>query len=269
MSIIRPCRKNDISAVRKLVSGIWDGNDYLPLYFSDWVDDGNFYAIEHNGRIAGTGKITLLPGKTAWLEGLRIDPALQGHGLGKELAGFIFSRALDLQKRGKVRFIEFSTYYLNDRSIGISAKAGFRTMESFYILAKEKDKGSIHPVKSDISGADLKYSNYIPAGWKFLHRTHGYLKWLNNNCSAYTYDGLKVYIRKNDTVINPAGIPDPDKITAVGNSIMSGDYFETILTENEGHLVKDFLKRGWFFWDKPHKPNMSVYRYSPGVDIGS
>lgn len=268
MNRIRLCKKKDLPQVEGFVKDIWEGNDYLPQFFNEWVEDGNFYALEYGGRVAGTAKITILPGKTAWLEGLRIDPALQGKGLGKELSAYIFNKALNMKKEGLVRHLEFCTYYMNDRSINISSGAGFTLRKVFYVMSRKRTQNKIKPCRFSLTGSSIIYNDYIPAGWKIIRNTRGALKWLNEKGNAYEYNGNKVYIRKSDTVLNPAvRDPDPEIMIGLGDTLINSEYYEIVLPVESRHLIKEYKKNGFFFWDKPEKPNMFVFSFNPGVDI--
>ncbi len=268
MNKIRLCRKNDLADVKRFVRNIWDGNDYLPQFFNEWVEDGNFYALEYNGKVAGTAKITILPGKVAWLEGLRIDPAFQGKGLGKELSAFIFRKALNMKKEGSVRYLEFCTYYMNDRSINISTDAGFTLKKAFYVMSRKRTQKKAVPAEIKLCRNDIIYEDYIPAGWKIIRNTRGAIKWLNEKGTAYEYKGNKVYVRKSDTVLNPAVInPDPAIMAVLGDTLIDSEYYEVVLPAESTHLIKQYKKNGFFFWDKPEKPNMFVFSFNPGVDI--
>src|SRR5512136_867221 len=84
--IVRPMTMADKPAVLKISSRIWEGNDYVPLFFDRWVEEGGFWAAELRGRLVGYGKATQLSPGEWWLEGLRVDPDCRKRGIGKELS---------------------------------------------------------------------------------------------------------------------------------------------------------------------------------------
>ncbi len=69
--IIREVRPEDRSFIKEIAKLTWGGEDYLARVFDEWLGD-NFYALEVDGRVVGTAKLTLLPGRVGWLEGLRM-----------------------------------------------------------------------------------------------------------------------------------------------------------------------------------------------------
>jgi GNAT superfamily N-acetyltransferase len=93
--VVRPMTMADKPAVMKVSSRIWEGNDYVPLFFDRWIVDGGFWAAELRGRLVGYGKATQLSPGEWWLEGLRVDPGRRKRGVGKELSRLVLERTLD------------------------------------------------------------------------------------------------------------------------------------------------------------------------------
>jgi GNAT superfamily N-acetyltransferase len=92
---VRPMTMADKPAVLRVSSRIWEGNDYVPLFFDRWAGEGGFWAAELRGRIVGYGKATQLSPGEWWLEGLRVDPDCRKRGIGKELSRQVLHRTLD------------------------------------------------------------------------------------------------------------------------------------------------------------------------------
>lgn len=92
---VRPMTMADKPAVLRISSRIWEGNDYVPLFFDHWVKGGGFWAAELRGRIVGYGKATEFAPGEWWLEGLRVDPRCRKRGIGKELSRQVLHRTLD------------------------------------------------------------------------------------------------------------------------------------------------------------------------------
>ena len=92
---VRPVTVADKPAVMRISSRIWQGGDYVPLFFDRWVKAGGFWGIELRGRLVGYGKATELAPGELWLEGLRVDPGYRKRGLGKDLSRQVVLRTLD------------------------------------------------------------------------------------------------------------------------------------------------------------------------------
>jgi GNAT superfamily N-acetyltransferase len=109
---MRPARLTDKPAVLEWDKAIWEGEDYIPFVFDEWVADphGRFMVAEYDGQVVGLGKLTRLEDEDWWLEGLRVNPAFEGHGI----AGQIYDEMLRLWKelgRGAVRMMTMNTRY--------------------------------------------------------------------------------------------------------------------------------------------------------------
>ncbi|MBI3241418.1 MAG: GNAT family N-acetyltransferase [Chloroflexi bacterium] len=86
----RPARPDDHPAMLALCAKIWDGNDYIPEVWDDWLAEphGQFTAVMDGETLIGLGKLSLMADgaqKEWWLQGLRIDPAYRGQGIGRQL----------------------------------------------------------------------------------------------------------------------------------------------------------------------------------------
>jgi GNAT superfamily N-acetyltransferase len=178
--IIRALNNRDLRAVCDLSTKIWDGKDYLASVAKDWILDGGFYGLELDGKIVGTAKMTLMPNRVVWLEGLRVLPEFQKQGYGKKLADFILKLALKLVKKGKADLIEFSTYYKNTETIALATAAGFQEVDKFYLLSHKPVETKEINLRFKIHPDTYKgYPTALPFGWKFLHPNMKSLRWLN------------------------------------------------------------------------------------------
>jgi hypothetical protein len=127
---LRPMTAADRPAILAIASRTWEGSDYLPWVFDDWIADrdGEFVAAVRGGRVVGCGKLTFLTLHDAWLEGLRKDPDVTEGGLAELVTRhFLWGIA----RRPGLRSVRFSTYVLNERSIAANERLGFRRRCAF------------------------------------------------------------------------------------------------------------------------------------------
>ncbi|MBX3062608.1 MAG: GNAT family N-acetyltransferase [Anaerolineae bacterium] len=96
--IIRPAQERDRAALESIALRIGNGWDYLPRFISDWLNDptGEFFVVEVDSQVVGTGKLTRLSADEWWLEGLRVDPDFQGRGIGSLLHQYALRRASEM-----------------------------------------------------------------------------------------------------------------------------------------------------------------------------
>ena len=127
---------SDKPAILDIASRIWEGTDYLPAVFDEWVADGQgeFAAVLLDGRVVGCGKLSFLTDTDAWLEGLRKDPKVSERGLGGAVVDYLLSR---LAGRTNLASVRFATYVKNRASIVTSERAGFRVRTVLSVKAWE------------------------------------------------------------------------------------------------------------------------------------
>lgn len=118
----QPSDKDQVSA---LCAKIWEGEDYLPRCFDEWVADrsGELALCFFEDRLAGISKLSWLAPGEAWLEGLRKDPDLNVKGVGAALCRRYLAR---LAAEPGLRSIRFSTYFQNHASIRLNEALGFQ-----------------------------------------------------------------------------------------------------------------------------------------------
>jgi RimJ/RimL family protein N-acetyltransferase len=135
----------DKPALMEIAARIWEGSDYLPAVFDEWVADtrGEFAAVFLGGRLAGCAKLTFLTDTDAWLEGLRKDPQVTKTGLGRAVSAYFLSL---LAARRDLTSIRLATYVKNRASIATSEHLGFRVRT---VLSVKAWRGS----RIDLAGA--------------------------------------------------------------------------------------------------------------------
>ncbi|MEF8874066.1 MAG: GNAT family N-acetyltransferase [Candidatus Thermoplasmatota archaeon] len=82
---IEEIKRSDREEIESLSEGIWDGWDYIPDLFDDWMEDGGFICGKKDGKIIALAKHTRHDDDVLWLEGLRVHPDHQGEGYGREM----------------------------------------------------------------------------------------------------------------------------------------------------------------------------------------
>lgn len=85
--VCRPALPKDTADVLALTWEIWEGHDYVPYVWEEWLDDpdGLLAVAEYSGVVVGLGKLSRLAEGQWWLEGLRVNPDYQGRGIASRL----------------------------------------------------------------------------------------------------------------------------------------------------------------------------------------
>ncbi len=276
---IRSARASDLPEIAELSARIWNGEDYLARKAPEWLEDGHFYVAVYRGRLAGTAKVTILPGRLAWLEGLRVDPDLRGRGIAKALTKHCVGVATGLRRKGEVDAVEFATFFRNQASIHISTQAGFHLAERFYMLwcpasedgpPVEVPRGEVVQIRAQEEGEveealAFRWPGRIPTGWKFLPPAPEALQWLRQSLSFFRL-ARGVFAVREGTVarITPVARPQPGALEALGSLAVllrerGASRSSLVLHESWSDLIEPCLKAGFGFWEETPEPNVLVF----------
>ncbi len=126
---------------------IWEGDDYIPQIFDDWVADpyGEFVGLFEEDTLIAFGKMTYLTPTDVWLEGLRKDQNSEVKGIARYFTEYYLKI---LSQRHDLTSIRFATYFENYGSIVPAERCGFKRMLTCSlknIEIKRKEKIKIFP----------------------------------------------------------------------------------------------------------------------------
>lgn len=127
--VCRPALPKDTTDVMELTRTIWDGHDYVPLVWNNWLADaeGLLAVAEYHKHTVGLGKLTQLTEDEWWLEGLRVHPEHQGKGIASHLMKYLYD-AWEQNAGGTIR-LATACYRLNIQHL--SDRFGFRKIGEF------------------------------------------------------------------------------------------------------------------------------------------
>jgi predicted PurR-regulated permease PerM/ribosomal protein S18 acetylase RimI-like enzyme len=130
---IRPARDSDKRAMLELTAQIWEGRDYVPEVWSEWLADrsGILIAAEVEGRMVGFGKLSRLGPKEWWLEGLRVHPEYQGARIGSQLTEHLLAQ----WKRRGGGVIRLATSSERVQVHHLCSRLGFRRVDIRRVMA--------------------------------------------------------------------------------------------------------------------------------------
>jgi len=136
----RKLTHEDYADIVDMCKDIWDGTDYLPELFHEWVDDKGLFlgAVDTaSNKVIGADKYSILYDGTGWLEGLRTHKDYRGKGIGKELGLRVLNAALEDLSNGKINKVAFSTHISSVESITMMKGLGFKLEQEYIFVQKE------------------------------------------------------------------------------------------------------------------------------------
>lgn len=129
VTVCRPALPKDAPDMIELTSTIWEGKDYVPYVWDEWLVDyeGLLAVAEYGGRVVGLGKLTLLTSGEWWMEGLRVHPDYEGRGIGSRLNDYI----LEYWESNADGVIRLSTVSSREPVKHLSERSGFQVIGEF------------------------------------------------------------------------------------------------------------------------------------------
>ncbi|HEX6488933.1 MAG TPA: GNAT family N-acetyltransferase [Candidatus Dormibacteraeota bacterium] len=119
---LRPLRPTDRQRVEEMVADVWEGNDYLPLVFDEWISDpaAAFSGAELDGVLVGVQRLRPLGGGVLWYEGLRVASTHRRLGVAREM----LRAAIDEARHNGASEIRLAT--ANPHAIALFTSEGFQ-----------------------------------------------------------------------------------------------------------------------------------------------
>ena len=121
---LRPMRGADRDRVAEISRDIWDGHDYLPRVFDDWLADAGsaFQAAELDGVVVGVQRLRPIAPGLLWYEGLRVASTHRRQGLARTM---LASAITDAREQG---FREMRLGTGNPDAVPLFESLGFRRL---------------------------------------------------------------------------------------------------------------------------------------------
>jgi len=121
---LRPMRAADRERVVEISRDVWDGHDYLPRVFDDWLADAGatFQAAELDGVVVGVQRLRPFAPRLVWYEGLRVASTHRRHGLARAMLGSAIAGA---KEEG---FREMRLGTANPDAVRLFESLGFRRL---------------------------------------------------------------------------------------------------------------------------------------------
>jgi len=107
--VCRPALLKDTADMLELTSHIWDGNDYLPKVWNEWLaDPEGFLAVaENNGQVVGIAMLEYQQKGEWYLAGLRVHPKMEGQGIASRLHEYMLDTWQHSHGRGAIGLVTY------------------------------------------------------------------------------------------------------------------------------------------------------------------
>lgn len=265
--IIRSARLSDMNDIAAISRTTWEGDDYLEILAPSWIEDGGFYIGLLDNRGIGTFRITMMPDRVLWLEGLRVHIDFRGKGYGRLLADAALEIAKGKIKSGEAECVEFSTYFLNSESIIISESQGFSRVNGFMFMTKENPEHNAFVKKIDASWKDFAICpGHIPCGWKYPRTCSEGMEWAKTRAEIYTNGVASFMMMTSSGEFTPLGgsSDNPGCFLEGAETVacMHGESsLQIVVHETFDSIIEEAYNRNYTTWDPVDGPNILVFRY--------
>lgn len=121
---LRPMRSADRERVMEISRDVWDGHDYIPRVFDDWLGDAGaaFQAAELEGVVVGLQRLRPYAPGLIWYEGLRVASTHRRQGLARAM----LESAITGAKEQRFREMRLATG--NPDAVPLFESHGFRRL---------------------------------------------------------------------------------------------------------------------------------------------
>jgi GNAT superfamily N-acetyltransferase len=122
--VMRPVRPSDRDRVIELTADVWNGHDYIPRVFDDWVADAAaaFQAVEVDGLVVGLQRLRPYAPGLVWYEGLRVASTHRRQGIARTM---LDSAVAEAREQG---FAEMRLGTANPAAVRLFEAAGFQRL---------------------------------------------------------------------------------------------------------------------------------------------
>lgn len=127
MTQVRPLDKDDFEDVLDISKSIWNGHDYLPKVFEEWIEDpdSHVFGIVINDKVVSIANLRVIDqGTTGWMEGLRVHVDYRGQGLANKITDHLVQEA----KKLKLQRLRYTTAASNVESLAIAYRVGMKEL---------------------------------------------------------------------------------------------------------------------------------------------
>jgi ribosomal protein S18 acetylase RimI-like enzyme len=239
MIIFRELSHEDYKDILDISKDVWEGSDYLPEVFHQWVDDKGVFLgcidVLRN-KVVAVGKLSILSDKSGWMEGLRVHIDYRGQKLGRKISEELIRIAKTALIKGEINKIALSTHLNNIESKALMEKLNFKSSQVHTLAIKNIE--AIDPELTlnnfEVKAWDVNYEEFI--NHPYISRRKGLLPlaFVFEEITTELFEKLK----DNHSFVMINGHTGIFKYKGEPNFIAMEDTFEAIDTFMNYHLLK-------------------------------
>lgn len=279
----RKLNHEDYEDILDISKDIWEGTDYLPQVFHNWVDSKGIFlggVDKEKNKVVAVARLSILNDGSGWMEGLRVHKDYRGLKLGRRISEELLERAKDALAQGIINKIAFSTHITNIESRTMMESLNFRVKQANTLAIKNNST-----LRLELSLNDFDFKPWHVTFEEF--KNHTYFKRRNGFLPlAFIYEEITFELfkslEKDNSLVIINGHKGIFKYKGEPNFIVMDDTFEGIdtfmnyyllLYKDKGfkelytpflpedvHLIEKFKAEGYTCWGE-WKPDYFYYVY--------
>lgn len=279
----RKLNHEDYEDILDISKDIWEGTDYLPQVFHNWVDSKGIFlggVDKEKSKVVAVARLSILNDGSGWMEGLRVHKNYRGQKLGRRISEELLQRAKEALTQGIINKIAFSTHITNIESRTMMESLNFRVKQANTLAIKNNSL-----LRSEQSLNDFDFQLWAVTFEEF--KNHTYFKRRNGFLPlAFIYEEITFELfkslEKDNSLVIINGHKGIFKYKGEPNFIVMDDTFEGIdsfmnyyllLYKDKGfkelytpflpediHLIEKFKVEGYTSWGQ-WKPDYFYYVY--------
>jgi len=197
---IRPAQVADQEAVLAFCAHIWDGHDYIPGVWDEWLNDpgGIFLTGLLDGVPIGVTRAFFPTPDEAWMEGMRVDPVHRGAGVAMALSAALVEAC---RARG-ARVVRLMTMGDNYPIHHICGRLGLDLVLRLRRRFCPAERGPAPAALWQLAAADLPLAQELfarPArGPRYLEATGGRYSRAGGVWSAWNEERLREHLERGE-----------------------------------------------------------------------
>ncbi len=181
---------SDLPAVEELCKDVWDGHDYIPSVWQDWLNNplNLVFVLELDGQLAALYCLKLQMSETdkaGWWQGVRVATRHKRHGL----AGRLLEHVIAESRAHGLTSLRYATAVPNAPMHRLAQKHNFRCISPYSFALAPRLEGN-YVEETAFQSKALQASDF-EAAWAFIQTSSDWEKGEGIHCDAWVWTKLE------------------------------------------------------------------------------